>query len=52
MSHRVGPGQVVDLLLHAPQAADQSGGGLHEILTPLDELKYWADLAANPAMGE
>jgi hypothetical protein len=35
------------------QAGDQAAAGsLHEILNPLDELQYWADIAGNPAMGE
>ncbi|WIA17572.1 hypothetical protein OEZ85_014399 [Tetradesmus obliquus] len=37
----------------AAQAGDQAAAAvsLAEILNPLDELQYWADMAGNPAMG-
>lgn len=36
------------------QAGDQAAAAasLAEILNPLDELQYWADMAGNPAMGK
>jgi hypothetical protein len=41
------------LLLLLKQAGDQAAAAsLHEILNPLDELQYWADMAGNPAMGK
>lgn len=34
------------------QAGDQgAGAGMHGILSPLDELQYWADLASSAGTG-